>query len=112
MFRAARSIVIVLGLALAVSPLVPAAGALPADRFVAMCSDSENVGNHNFCLGYVYAIAEALFAVPDKTVCFEGVSPDTLLAAVLSYIADLPEPRESDSGPLVATALANSFPCQ
>ncbi|HSS64733.1 MAG TPA: Rap1a/Tai family immunity protein, partial [Gammaproteobacteria bacterium] len=65
-----------------------------------------------FCLGYVFAIAEALYAVPDKTVCFEGVSPETLLDAVVSHVANQPAPREQQAGTLVAIALETSFPCK
>ena len=107
----ARTIVISLGSVLLVSSLVPSARAIGGDQFFSLCSNSANQSDHNFCLGYVFAIAEALNGVPDRTVCFQDASPEALLDSAMSYIGDLPEPRQQSSGELVVIALEASFPC-
>lgn len=87
------------------------ARAIEADQFFSLCSNRNDEVNYNFCLGYTFAIAEALYNVPERTVCFEGVQPETLLDSVISYLADMPE-RHGTAGPAVAAALEASFPCQ
>ena len=106
----ARTMVISLGSVLLVSSLVPDAKAIGGDRFLSLCS-SANQSDRDFCLGYVFAIAEALHGVPDRTACVQEVSPEALLDSALSYIGALPEPGQQSSGELVVIALEASFPC-
>jgi hypothetical protein len=87
------------------------AHAIEADQFFGLCNNRNDEANYNFCLGYTFAIAEALYNVPERTVCFDGVQPETLLDAVISFMADQPE-RDGNAGPAVAAALEASFPCQ
>jgi len=89
----------------------PPARAIEAEQFFGLCSNKDDEANYNFCLGYTFAIAEALYNVPERTVCFEGIQPHTLLEAVISYMADLPD-RSGAAGPTVAAALEASFPCK
>ncbi len=107
----ARAIAISLGSALLVSSLTPNARAIGGDQFLSLCSNSTIQSDHDFCLGYVFAIAEALHGVPDRTTCIQDVSPEALLEAAMSYIGGLPEPGQQSSGELVVTALEASFPC-
>ena len=107
----ARTIVISLGSVLLASSLVPNARAIGGDQFLSLCSNSANQSDRDFCLGYVFAIAEALHGVPDRTTCIKDVSPEALLEAAMSYIGGLPEPGQQSSGELVVTALEASFPC-
>ena len=107
----ARTIVIFLGSVLLASSLVPDARAIGGDRFLALCSNSANQSDRDFCLGYVFAIAEALHGVPDRTTCIQDVSPEALLDSTMSYIGALPGPRQQSSGELVVIALEASFPC-
>ncbi len=106
----ARTIVISLGSVLLASSLVPDAKAIGGDQFLSLCS-SANQSDRDFCLGYVFAIAEALHGVPDRTACVQEVSPEALLDSALSYIGALPEPGQQSSGELVVIALEASFPC-
>ena len=107
----ARTIVISLGSVLLASSLVPSARAIGGDQFLSLCSNSATQSDHDFCLGYVFAIAEALHGVPDRTTCIQDVSPEALLDSAMSYIGALPEPRQQFSGELVVIALEASFPC-
>lgn len=107
----ARAIVISLGSAFLVSSLAPGASAIGGDRFIALCSNSAEKSDHDFCLGYVFAIAEALYGLPEKTVCIQDASPESLLDATMSYIGGVPEPGQQSSGELVVAALEASFPC-
>jgi len=107
----ARAIAISLGSALSVSSLAPRASAIKGDRFLALCSNSTEKSDRDFCLGYVFAIAEALHGLPDRVVCIQDASPEALLDATMSYIGDVPEPGQQSSGELVVTALEASFPC-
>ena len=107
----ARTIVISLGSVLLASSLVPDARAIGGDQFLSLCSNSANQSDRDFCLGYVFAIAEALHGVPDRTTCIQDVSPEALLESAMSYIGALPEPRQQSSGELVVIALEASFPC-
>ncbi len=107
----ARTIVISLGSVFLASSLVPDARAIGGDQFVSMCSNSANQSDRDFCLGYVFAIAEALHGVPDRTTCIQDVSPEALLDSAMSYIGALPEPGRQSSGELVVIALEASFPC-
>jgi len=104
-----RSFLAAVGLALA-WPGAPAQ-ALEAEQFFGLCSSRHDEANYNFCLGYTFAIAEALYNVPERTVCFDGIQPETLLDAVISFMTDQPE-RNGNAGPAVAAALEASFPCQ
>ena len=106
----ARTIVISLGSVLLASSLVPDARAIAGDQFLSLCSNA-NQSDRDFCLGYVFAIAEALHGVPDRTTCIQDVSPEALLDSALSYIGALPEPGQQSSGELVVIALEASFPC-
>ncbi len=107
----ARAIAISLGSALLVSSLAPRASAIGGDQFLSLCSNSTDKSDHDFCLGYVFAIAEALHGLPDSVVCIQDASPEALLDATMSYIGDVPEPGQQSSGELVVTALEASFPC-
>jgi hypothetical protein len=91
--------------------LAQGARAIGGDRFLALCSNSAEQSDHDFCLGYVFAIAEALHGHPDRTVCIQDASPEALLDATMSYIGSLPEPDQQSSGELVVAALEASFPC-
>ncbi len=107
----ARTIGISLGSILLASSLVASARAIGRDRFLALCSNSANQSDRDFCLGYVFAIAEALHGIPDRTTCIQDVSPEALLDSAMSYIGALPEPGRQSSGELVINALEASFPC-
>ena len=107
----ARAIAVSLGIALLVSSLAQSARAIGGDQFLALCSNSADKSDHDFCLGYVFAIAEALHGVPDRTTCVKDVSPEALLDAVMAYIGGLSELRQQSSGELVVAALEASFPC-
>ncbi len=111
MYFIARAIAISLGSALLVSSLAPSAKAIGGDQVLALCSSSGDQSDRDFCLGYVFAIAEALHGLPDRTVCIQEASPEALLDATMSYIGGLPEPGQQSSGELVVTALEASFPC-
>jgi len=99
------------GLVIAAGWPASPARAIEANQFFELCGNRADEANYNFCLGYTFAIAEALYNVPERTVCFDGIQPETLLEAVISYMADLPE-RDGNAGPAVAAALEASFPCQ
>ena len=107
----ARAIAIFLGSVILVSSLAHSARAIGGDQFLALCSNSSNPSDHDFCLGYVFAIAEALHGLPDQVVCINEVSPEALLDSVMSYIGGLAEPGQQTSGELVVTALEASFQC-
>ncbi len=107
----ARTIVISLGSVLLASSLAADAKAIGGDRFLVLCSSSPNQSDRDFCLGYVFAIAEALYGVPDRTTCIQDISPEALLESAMSYIGALPEPGQKSSGELVVIALEASFPC-
>ena len=107
----ARAIAISLGLALLVPSLTQKASAIGGDQFLALCSISVDRPDRDFCLGYVFAIAEALHGLPERTVCIQEASPEALLDATMSYIGGLPEPGQQSSGGLVVAALEASFPC-
>jgi hypothetical protein len=107
----ARAIAISLGSALLVSTLAQSARAIGGAQFLSLCSYSTEKSDHDFCLGYVFAIAEALHGLPDQTVCIQDASPEALLDATMSYIGGVPEPGQQSSGELVVTALETSFPC-
>ena len=53
----ARAVAISFGFTLLVSPLAPSARAIGGDQFLALCSISTDKSDHDFCLGYVFAIA-------------------------------------------------------
>ncbi len=107
----ARAIVISLGSAFLVSSLAPPASAIGGDQFLSLCSNGSNPSDRDFCLGYVFAIAEALYGLPERVVCIQEASPEALLEAAMSYIGGLPEPGQQTSGELVVAALEASFPC-
>ena len=107
----ARAIAISLGSAFLVSSLAQPASAIRGDQFLSLCSNSSNQSDRDFCLGYVFAIAEALYGLPDRVVCIQEASPEALLDATMSYIGSVPEPRQQTSGELVVAALEASFPC-
>ena len=107
----ARAIVISLGSALLVSFAAQSARAIGGDQFLSLCSNGGSQSDRDFCLGYVFAIAEALYGLSDRTVCIQEASPETLLDSVMSHIGGLPEPGQQSSGELVVTALEESFPC-
>ncbi len=107
----ARTIVIALGTVLLASSMVPDARAIGGDQFLSLCSNSADQSDRDFCLGNLYAIAEALHGVPDRTTSIQDVSPEALLESAMSYIGALPEPRQQSSGELVVIALEASFPC-
>ncbi len=107
----ARVIAISLGFALFVSSMAPSARAIGGDQFLSLCSNSGEQSDRDFCLGYVFAIAEALYGLPERTVCIQEASPEALLDATMSYIGGLPEPGQQSSGELVVAALEASFPC-
>ncbi len=107
----ARAIAIFLGSAFLALSLAPPAGAIGGDQFLALCSNQSNTSDRDFCLGYVFAIAEALYGLPDRVVCIQEASPDALLDATMSFIGSLPEPGQQTSGELVVAALEASFPC-
>ncbi len=107
----ARAIAITLGSAYLASSLAPPASAIGGDRFFALCSNSNDPSDRDFCLGYVFAIAEALHGLPDQLVCIQEASPEALLDAVMSHIGSRPELDQQTSGDLVVTALEASFPC-
>lgn len=107
----ARAIVISLVSVFLASSLAPRAKAIGGDQFLSLCSNGANPSDRDFCLGYVFAIAEALYGLPERAVCIQEASPDALLDAVLSYIGSVPEPGQQTSGALVIAALEVSFPC-
>ena len=107
----ARAIAISLGFALLVSSLAQSTRAIGGEQFFALCSNSVDRSDRDFCLGYVFAIAEALYGLPEPTVCIQEASPETLLDATMGYIGGLPAPRRQSSGELVVAALEASFPC-
>ena len=107
----ARAIAMTLGSAFLASSLAQPASAIGGDQFLALCSNSSLPSDHDFCLGYVFAIAEALHGLPEQLVCIEEASPEALLDAVMSHIGSLPEPGLKSSGELVVSALEESFPC-
>ena len=107
----ARAIVISLGSAFLASSLAQPATAIGGDQFLSLCTNSNEPSDRDFCLGYVFAIAEALFDLPERIVCIQEASPQALLDAVMSHIGSLPEPGQQKSGALVVTALEASFPC-
>jgi hypothetical protein len=107
----ARGIAIFLGSALLVSSLAESARAIGGDQFLSLCSSGGDKSDYDFCLGYVFAIAEALHGLPDQTVCINEASPEAFLDAVMGYVGSLPEPDQKSSGELVVTALGVSFPC-
>ena len=107
----ARAIAISFGIALLVSSLAQSARAIGGEQFLALCSISTHKSDHDFCLGYVFAIAEALHGLPDQTVCIQDASPEALLDATMSYIGGMPEPGQQSSGELVVAALEVSYPC-
>jgi hypothetical protein len=108
---AARTIAMVLGSALLVSSPAPSARAIGGDQFLSLCSDSADNPDRDFCLGYVFAIAEALNGLPEQTVCIQEASPASLLEATMSHIGAVREPGQKSSGELVVNALEASFPC-
>ncbi len=107
----ARAIAISLGSAFLVSSLAQSASAIGGDQFLTLCSNSAEQSDRDFCLGYVFAIAEALNGLPDRAVCIQEASPEALLDAAMSYIGGVPAPGQQSSGELVVTALEASFPC-
>ena len=107
----ARGIVISLGSALLVWSPVQTARAIGGDQFLSLCSNSADRSDRDFCLGYVFAIAEALHGLPDQVVCIQDVSPEALLDTVMSYIGGEPELGQKSSGELVVAALEASFAC-
>ncbi len=107
----ARAIAISLVSVFLVSSPAPPARAIGGDQFLALCSNSSTPSDRDFCLGYVFAIAEALYGLPERVVCIQEASPDALLDAVMSYIGGVPEPGQNTSGELVIAALEASFPC-
>ena len=107
----ARAVAISFGFTLLVSPLAPSASAIGGDQFLALCSNSTDKSDHDFCLGYVFAIAEALHGLPERKVCIQEASPEALLDSTMSYIGGVPEPGQQSSGELVVAALEASFPC-
>ena len=107
----ARVIAISLGSALLVSTMAPSARALGGDQFLSLCSKNADKSDQDFCLGYVFAIAEALHGLGDQTVCIQGASPEALLDTAMSFIGSLPEPGQQFSGELVVTALEANFSC-
>ncbi len=107
----ARTIVIAIGSVILASSLVPDARDIGGDRFLSLCSNSANRSDRDFCLGYVFAITEALHGIPDRATCIQDVSPAALLDSAMSYIGALPEPGQQSSGELVVIALEASFPC-
>ena len=106
-----RAIAIILGSIILVSSLAPRASAIGGDQFLALCSNDTNPSDRDFCLGYVFAIAEALHGLPDQVVCINEASPDALLDSVMGYIGGLAELDQHTSGDLVISALEASFPC-
>ncbi len=70
----ARVIAISLGFALFVSSMAPSARAIGGDQFLSLCSKNADKSDQDFCLGYVFAIAEALHGLADQTVCIQGAS--------------------------------------
>ncbi len=107
----ARAIAMSLGVAILVSSLAQGARAIGGDQFLSLCSISTDQSDRDFCLGYVFAIAEALHGLPDRIVCIQDVSPEVLLDATMSHIGGVPEPDQQSSGELVVAALEASFPC-
>lgn len=107
----ARAVAFSLGAILLASSPAPSAKAIAGDQFFVLCSNSANPSDRGFCLGYVFAIAEALHGIPERTICIEGASPEALLDATMAHIGGLPEPRQQSSGELVIAALEASFPC-
>jgi hypothetical protein len=107
----ARAIAVTLGSVFLASSLAQPATAIGGDRFLALCSNSNDPSDRDFCLGYVFAIAEALHGLPDKLVCIQEASPEALLDAVMSHIGSQPELDQQTSGELVVAALEASFPC-
>ncbi len=107
----ARAVAISFGFTLLVSSLAPSARAIGGDQFLSLCSNSTDKSDHDFCLGYVFAIAEALHGLPERKVCIQDASPEALLDATMSYIGGVPEPGQQSSGELVVAALEVSFPC-
>jgi len=107
----ARATTFSLGSALLVSSLAQDARAIGGDQFFSLCSNSAEQSDRDFCLGYVFAIAEALHGLPDRTVCIQDASPEGLLDAAMSFIGGLPDPSQQSSGELVVAALEASFPC-
>ena len=75
----ARAAAILLGSAILVSSLAQSANAIGGDQFLALCSNDTNPSDRDFCLGYVFAIAEALHGLPDQVVCINEALGDGLL---------------------------------
>ena len=107
----ARAIAISLGSAFLASSLAQPATAIGGNQFLSLCTNSNDPSDRDFCLGYVFAIAEALFGLPDRVVCIQEAAPEALLDSVMSHIGSLSEPGQQESGELVVAALEASFPC-
>ena len=92
--------------------LVTPAQALNGDQFFSMCSNREDADARGFCTGYVFAVAEALDGLPERSVCFHSETPIGLLDTVMAYLSEQPEVINTSSGALVVSALEESYPCQ
>jgi hypothetical protein len=88
------------------------ARALGGEQFVSMCGNEEDPGTHGFCMGYVFAVAEALDGLPEKPACLKGTTPRDLLDTVLVYVANHPDEKGESAAQLTLSALEDAFPCQ
>ena len=106
--------------ALGVTLFVGRAGAqgVPAfesgDRLLAKCDQSAD-----FCFGFVEAIADAMNAARSSggtvggwTACIpSGTANDQVRDIAMTYLRNHPEQRHASAASLIASALANAFPC-
>jgi hypothetical protein len=81
------------------------------DNLLALCLGKE-VG---ICLGYVEAVADAMseksLGKPTR-ICVPGdVTGQRILHVVISFLLANPSMRHSSASPMVAAALAETFPC-
>ncbi len=107
-----RAKLIACSIGFAVSFLVTPAQAIDGDQFFSMCSNREDANTDGFCTGYVFAVAEALDGLSEKSVCFHSESPVGLLGTVMAYLNEQPGLINTSSGALVVSALEESYPCQ
>ena len=84
------------------------------DRLLAKCDQSAD-----FCFGFVEAIADAMNAARSSggtvggwTACIpSGTANDQVRDIAMTYLRNHPEQRHASAASLIASALANAFPC-
>ena len=84
------------------------------DQFLAKCDQSAD-----FCSGFVEAAADAMNAARSSggtvggwTACIPaGAMSDQVRDIAMTYLRNHPEQRHASAASLIASALANAFPC-